>query len=108
MRCELSFNLDWLRSVLRLIICSLFAELLTVRRHGIRAMSETPAMSGSPPISGRSVVVKEKEAIPKGSTGAKETISTDPPRGTRDFPPEDMRMRTWLFDNFREVRIFCV
>ncbi|KAG0591150.1 hypothetical protein KC19_1G153900 [Ceratodon purpureus] len=82
-------------------------KLLTVRRHGIRAMSETPAMSGSPPISGRSVVVKEKEAIPKGSTGAKETISTDPPRGTRDFPPEDMRMRTWLFDNFREVSRLC-
>ena len=26
-----------------------------------------------------------------------------PPRGTRDFYPEDMRLRTWLFDHFREV-----
>jgi len=25
------------------------------------------------------------------------------PRGTRDFYPEDMRLRTWLFDHFREV-----
>jgi histidyl-tRNA synthetase len=31
------------------------------------------------------------------------TIDTAPPRGTRDFPPEDMRLRTWLFDHFREV-----
>src|SRR5512134_202108 len=26
-----------------------------------------------------------------------------PPRGTRDFYPEDLRLRTWLFDHFREV-----
>jgi histidyl-tRNA synthetase len=26
-----------------------------------------------------------------------------PPRGTRDFYPDDMRLRTWLFDRFREV-----
>jgi len=26
-----------------------------------------------------------------------------PPRGTRDFYPEDMRVRNWLFEQFREV-----
>jgi len=26
-----------------------------------------------------------------------------PPRGTRDFYPEDLRLRSWLFDQFREV-----
>ena len=26
-----------------------------------------------------------------------------PPRGTRDFYPEDLRRRAWLFDAFREV-----
>ncbi len=26
-----------------------------------------------------------------------------PPRGTRDFYPEDLRLRTWLFDHFRAV-----
>ncbi|MEE2788534.1 MAG: histidine--tRNA ligase [Myxococcota bacterium] len=26
-----------------------------------------------------------------------------PVRGTRDFPPEDMRLRNWLFGHFREV-----
>ena len=28
-------------------------------------------------------------------------ISTEPPSGTRDFFPEDMRLRNWLFDNFK-------
>ena len=26
-----------------------------------------------------------------------------PPRGTRDFYPDDMRLRSWLFERFREV-----
>ena len=26
-----------------------------------------------------------------------------PPRGTRDFYPEDLRIRSWLFEHFREV-----
>ncbi|KAL6838476.1 hypothetical protein ACP4OV_031721 [Aristida adscensionis] len=30
-------------------------------------------------------------------------VDLNPPRGTRDFPPEDMRLRTWLFAQFREV-----
>lgn len=37
-------------------------------------------------------------------------IATTPPKGTRDFYPEDMRMRNWLFDHFRSVAIshaFC-
>jgi histidyl-tRNA synthetase len=28
-------------------------------------------------------------------------IDTKPPRGTRDFFPEDLRLRSWLFDRFR-------
>jgi histidyl-tRNA synthetase len=30
-------------------------------------------------------------------------LDLQPPRGTRDFYPEDMRIRSWLFDQFREV-----
>jgi len=30
-------------------------------------------------------------------------ISLQPPRGTRDFYPEDLRRRTWLFDHFRTI-----
>ncbi|GMH10026.1 hypothetical protein Nepgr_011867 [Nepenthes gracilis] len=34
-------------------------------------------------------------------------IDVNPPKGTRDFPPEEMRLRNWLFQNFREVsRLF--
>ncbi len=28
-------------------------------------------------------------------------ISTQPPRGTRDFFPEELRLRNWIFDRFR-------
>ncbi|KAJ4971242.1 hypothetical protein NE237_004341 [Protea cynaroides] len=36
-----------------------------------------------------------------------EKIDVNPPKGTRDFPPEEMRLRNWLFHNFREVsRLF--
>ena len=28
-----------------------------------------------------------------------------PPRGTRDFYPEDLRLRAWLFERFREVSL---
>ena len=30
-------------------------------------------------------------------------LNTNPPKGTRDFYPEDMRLRNWLFDQWREV-----
>lgn len=30
-------------------------------------------------------------------------LELQPPRGTRDFYPEDLRRRAWLFDHFREV-----
>lgn len=30
-------------------------------------------------------------------------IDVNPPKGTRDFAPEDMRLRNWLFNHFKEV-----
>ncbi|KAG8647211.1 hypothetical protein MANES_09G066100v8 [Manihot esculenta] len=33
---------------------------------------------------------------------AVQKIDVNPPKGTRDFPPEEMRLRSWLFNNFRE------
>jgi histidyl-tRNA synthetase len=33
----------------------------------------------------------------------KPKLDTNPPKGTRDFYPEDMRLRTWLFDQWRDV-----
>ena len=32
-------------------------------------------------------------------------LDRNPPKGTRDFYPQDMRLRTWLFDNWRDVAI---
>lgn len=37
------------------------------------------------------------------AAGTQQKIDVNPPRGTRDFPPDEMRLRTWLFNNFREV-----
>lgn len=38
----------------------------------------------------------------------KPTISLEPPTGTRDFYPAEMRVRSWLFAQFREVaRLFA-
>lgn len=39
------------------------------------------------------------------SEAAKEAVgfSLDPPSGTRDFFPDEMRLQRWLFDRFREV-----
>ena len=39
----------------------------------------------------------------KNSGGKKQRLNTNPPKGTRDFYPEDMRQRTWLFDQWRDV-----
>ncbi|KAI5065245.1 hypothetical protein GOP47_0019940 [Adiantum capillus-veneris] len=37
-----------------------------------------------------------------------ESIDYNPPRGTRDFAPDEMRLRSWLFQRFREVsRLFA-
>lgn len=30
-------------------------------------------------------------------------MSLDPPAGTRDFPPKEMRIRNWLFDIWRDI-----
>jgi histidyl-tRNA synthetase len=65
-------------------------------------MSGSPAKSGSP-----AVVAKERKGSMKGNMGSSALITTDPCKGTRDFPPDDMRMRTWLFNNFREVSRLC-
>ncbi|CAM8922828.1 unnamed protein product [Rhodiola kirilowii] len=44
---------------------------------------------------------------PPPVTELPQKIDVNPPKGTRDFPPEEMRLRNWLFGNFREVsRLF--
>ena len=54
--------------------------------------------------------VQDKDLLSKSSNEGslskqqpKEKLNTNPPKGTRDFYPEDMRLRTWLFDQWRTV-----
>ncbi|KAK4404763.1 Histidine--tRNA ligase, chloroplastic/mitochondrial [Sesamum angolense] len=42
-------------------------------------------------------------ASPPTHLDVTQKIDVNPPKGTRDFPPEEMRLRNWLFQNFREV-----
>ncbi|KAL6498534.1 hypothetical protein OROHE_026631 [Orobanche hederae] len=42
-------------------------------------------------------------ASPPSNFDVTQKIDVNPPKGTRDFPPEEMRLRNWLFQNFREV-----
>jgi len=39
----------------------------------------------------------------QGKKTKNKRIDVQPPKGTRDFAPEDMRLRKWLFGHFREV-----
>lgn len=51
--------------------------------------------------------VTDKELINKSGKkkqGKKqEKLDTNPPKGTRDFYPEEMRLRTWLFNQWHDV-----
>jgi len=38
-----------------------------------------------------------------GKQAAMAKVDLQPPRGTRDFYPEDMRVRNWLFEQFRQI-----
>lgn len=44
----------------------------------------------------------KKDAKKKGKEQA-QVISLDPPSGTRDFFPQEMRLQSWLFNKFRET-----
>ena len=53
---------------------------------------------------GRSVTKQTANMDNKKSEGARQ-IDLNPPKGTRDFPPEEMRKRNWLFDRFRQTAL---
>ena len=56
--------------------------------------------------SGRSsAAVVDKDLLSKtgNKNRAKVALDTNPPKGTRDFYPPDMRLRTWLFNQWRDV-----
>jgi len=50
------------------------------------------------PTKGRKVGVSAAQ-----DGGGKGMVDTNPPRGTRDFLPDDMRLRNWLFGHWASV-----
>jgi histidyl-tRNA synthetase len=53
-----------------------------------------------------SASVQDKNVLDKTNGKKKQKVTkldTNPPKGTRDFYPEDMRLRNWLFDQWRDV-----
>ena len=52
---------------------------------------------------GRTVTTVDPTKAKEGKGERKQMIDLQPPKGTRDFPPEEMRVRNWLFGHFREV-----
>lgn len=55
-----------------------------------------------------SAAVADKDLVSKttsggGKRGKVALLDTNPPKGTRDFYPPDMRLRTWLFTQWRDV-----
>ncbi|KAL5546122.1 hypothetical protein UlMin_005809 [Ulmus minor] len=65
------------------------------------------AFAQSPGDSGGGGGGRSGALSPRPPTEELQKIDVNPPKGTRDFPPEEMRIRSWLFNNFREVsRLF--
>lgn len=69
--------------------------------------SQTARFAASGEGGGRvSGAVVDKDLMTKTSGKKKKKqvrLDTNPPKGTRDFYPEDMRLQTWLFSQWREV-----
>ncbi|XP_020209519.2 uncharacterized protein LOC109794483 [Cajanus cajan] len=71
------------------------ANFSSVRLHS----SLSRAAETDSPTGGRSGALTPGPAV----AGDVQKIDVNPPKGTRDFPPEDMRLRNWLFNHFKEV-----
>lgn len=71
---------------------------------GMAGSSTTTASGEAPPPP---LPQERKVGATAAPTTTRELIDTNPPRGTRDFPPDEMRLRNWLFGEFAAVsRLF--
>ncbi|KAJ1392825.1 Tetratricopeptide-like helical domain superfamily [Sesbania bispinosa] len=67
---------------------------------GVRLHSAlSPAAEIESPSGGRSGALSPSPSVAVDI----QKIDVNPPKGTRDFLPEDMRWHNWLFNNFKEV-----
>lgn len=81
-------------------------SLLSTSRTTLRAYSTSSSSSLSVESSANQNVRTGRSGSatsPPVEHDTAQKIDVNPPKGTRDFPPEDMRLRNWLFHNFREV-----
>jgi histidyl-tRNA synthetase len=88
----------------------------TVSRSGIHRQWRTAAFAAQSGGGGRvSNAVADKDLLSKSGSadGQKQQqnkkkqkptkLDTNPPKGTRDFYPEEMRLQTWLFTQWRSI-----
>ncbi|KAI3430709.1 hypothetical protein D9Q98_005297 [Chlorella vulgaris] len=74
-----------------------------------RRCDHTAAAAGGGPDNGAGVATQERKAGSGkiGEASGRGMVDINPPRGTRDFFPEDKRLQNWLFDEFAAVsRLF--
>ncbi|XP_058098162.1 histidine--tRNA ligase, chloroplastic/mitochondrial isoform X2 [Magnolia sinica] len=73
------------------------------------SLYQNPIQSPSSPPPREKALGRSGALSPSPSAVENPTVvDVNPPRGTRDFPPEEMRLQSWLFQNFREVsRLFA-
>jgi histidyl-tRNA synthetase len=74
-----------------------FAAVTTSRR-GFAVAQEAKGGRAS-----AAVVQAEKAAHAEDDGAAQKAMDLNPPRGTRDFYPEEMALRNWLFGKWRDV-----
>ncbi|KAI3721627.1 hypothetical protein L2E82_32644 [Cichorium intybus] len=87
-------------------------QLPVIFAHSRLYSSSTSPLATATPFSADSSNVNETpragrsgsvSSPPHQAVDYAQKIDVNPPKGTRDFPPEEMRLRNWLFQNFREV-----
>jgi len=76
-------------------------------QHIVRRAESSSSSGGggrsSTAVSDANLLSKTATGDASSATTAATALDTNPPKGTRDFYPEGMRLRTWLFDTWRSV-----
>ena len=79
------------------------AQLQCVRRVATHTRSYVVAQAGG--RASAAVVQSEKSTTKSEGSSKKEPMDLQPPRGTRDFYPDEMALRNWLFGKMRETAV---
>jgi len=80
---------------------ALAAEIEKLTEELAKKKRDLAVLKGDEPAEAEGKKGKDKKKQGKKSSTA--LIELEPVQGCRDFPPEEMRLRTWLFSKFRSV-----